>query len=259
MEEKSVNELKLTVNIKDIVEQDLVRIDLEGADEKGAYVLCGYSLFGEPNDALGYKVSKCTRKILNGYSAFSKHAFFYHDKIQANGKNFNYNENEYYVICPRKYLDEGKKLLLNGFAVCCEREIQKKEEELQELKKAKARWEKEYNDIPDLVESNFGVYCTVTYFDKDGLDVREEEVYRPQGYKKIERVKELISHAEHSVGFDFVIQKKGKHIVGMCWKEDLEVCKRMVLDAELSLIREEKEKMTEEFNTNEKFIEDLMK
>lgn len=228
-----------TVDEKKITELDLIRLDI--------HVIYNSILDVSDTTKIEFSVSRCKRKILSGYDLATPHANFYSD-------------DEFYVICERKYIDEGKKLFFDGCAKFCEENIKAQEEKLAEMKAAKANWEKWSKEIPDVDEKKIAVLCTVTY-GKNGLLVEhtEKEVYRPEGYKKDVRVEEKISHAEHFVNSAFNVKRKGNTFVGTCWKEDLDACKRMVLDARLAWVQSEKERMAKDFDEEEKALEALMK
>lgn len=239
-----------TVDEKKITELDLIRLDI--------HVGYNYILYVSDTDKIEFRVSRCERKILSGYDLATPLANFYHRYIPADGMNDHYDDHEFYVICERKYIDEGKKLFFDGCAKFCEENIKVQEERLAAMKAAKANWEKWSKEIPDTDETKIAVLCTVTY-GKNGLQATEKEEYRPEGYKKDVRVEEKISHAEHFVNSAFNIKQKGNTFVGTCWKEDLDACKRMVLDARLAWVQSEKEKMAKDFDEEEKALEALMK
>ena len=238
-----------TVDEQKITELDLIRLDIH----------VGYHTILDVSDTakIEFSVSRCKRQILSGYDLATPHANFYHIYTPADGNDSYYDEHEFYVICERKYIDEGKKLFFDGCAKFCEENIKEQEEKLAEMKAAKANWEKWREETPDTDEKKIAVLCTVTY-GKNGLQVTEKEVYRPEGYKKDISVEEKISHAEHFVNSALKVKRKGNKFIGTCWKEDLDACKRMVLDAKLAWVQSEKEKMAKDFDEEEKALEALM-
>lgn len=150
-------------------------------------------------------------------------------------------DDDLYVVCPRKYVEEGKKLLVKGYAYYTQRQIDELEEKMSDLKERKKKLEEKYDSMPDVDESKFAVFCTVRYDDAKGWQISEKKIYRADSYKKDVRVEEAFSHKEHFVDKAFEVKGKGSKVVGKCWKEDLEACKRMVLDRRISLIQQQKD------------------
>ena len=150
-------------------------------------------------------------------------------------------EDDLYVVCPRKYVEEGKKLLVKGYAYYTQKQIDELDEKMNDLKERKKKLEEKYSSMPDVDESKFATFCTVKYDDEKGWQINKKEVYRADGYKKDISVEETLSRKEHFVNKAFEINVKNSEVVGKCWKEDLEACKRMVLDKRISLIKQQED------------------
>jgi len=214
--------LKDTITEEEVKELDLVEIWFNGCIKV--------------DEEINFRINPCKRRSLYGYRLKTDNARFF----------VNYYDEDYgddiYVVCPRKYVEEGKKLFAKGYAsYYIGQQIGELKEKMDSLREEQQRWEEKYNSMPDMDESKFAVFCTVRYDDAKGWQIDEKEIYRADGYEKDTRVEETLSRKEHFVNKAFTIKVIKSEVVGECWKEDLEACKRMVLDKRISLIKQQKD------------------
>ena len=223
--------LKNEITEKEAKELDLVEIWFDGCIKV--------------DEGINFRIKSCNYRSLYGYKLKTDNARFF--------VNY-YDEDcdDIYVVCPRKYVEEGKKLFAKGYAsYYLERQISELKEKMDSLKEEQQRWEEKYNSMPDMDESKFAVFCTVRYDDAKGWQISEKEVCRADGYKKDVRVEETLSRREHFVNKAFAIKTVKSEVVGKCWKEDLDACKRMVLDRRISLIKQQKDEYTKKVDVGD--------
>lgn len=214
--------LKDTITEEEAKELDLVEIWFNGCIKI--------------DEEINFRIMPCKRRFLNGYRLKTDNARFF---VKYYDEDY---EDDIYVVCPRKYVEEGKKLFAKGYAsYYIGQQVSELKEKMDSLREEQQRWEEKYNSMPDMDESKFAVFCTVKYDDVKGWQIDEKEIYRADDYKKDVRVEETLSRKEHFVNKAFAIKVIKSEVVGECWKEDLDACKRMVLDKRISLIKQQKD------------------
>ena len=105
--------LKDELTEKEIKELDLVEIWFDGClgvDEE-----------------ISFRMKKCNRNYLKGFDLKTDNARFFHDHY---GEGYG---DDFYVVCPRKHVEEGKKLFAQGYV----NYLQKKEDFLKKELKEK--------------------------------------------------------------------------------------------------------------------------
>lgn len=189
-----------------------------------------------------FKIEKFKGYINGGTLAESEHARVLDNTFE---NDFQEIVHDIYALCEEGFEAEGEKLLMNALVEHKEKQIQSAQEELEDLQETLEKFKAKAESIDESQQVEYGVYCTV-----------ELSVARDFKWNVIENQTSRENH-----GKDIVIDTIGGGTVrshyelpiappnfrGYCWKEDLEQCKKMILEKEIAWMKEKRKERVAEY------------
>lgn len=189
-----------------------------------------------------FHIEKFDGYVNGGILAESEHARVHDDSYENDFYEIVHN---IYALCDEGFESEGEKLLMNALIEHKEKQIQSTQEELEDLQKTLEKFKAKAESIDDSQQVEYGVYCKVELSVKEDFNwnVIENQTSRKNYGKDIV----IDAIGDGTVMSHYEVPIAPPNFKGYCWKEDLEQCKKMILEKEIACMKEKRKERVAEY------------
>ena len=179
--------------------------------------------------------------------AESVNAVVYH--YFEDDRDYGIFEDETYALCKRGHVSEAKKLLLRYLMERGNDEIKWRKEDIENRERDIERMRNAFASVENDEGIENGMMCSVEFVEHGGWKI--EKTMKPRDRYDTARtsiVMELTTRKIHSVCKAFKVDEDSNLVGqyhGECWEEDLDVCKRIILDRRIKWLEKRNEELKE--------------
>jgi len=191
------------------------------------------SQYGGENKPYGDKVAESVNAVV----------YYYFD----DDREYDTTEEESYALCKKEHVSEAKKLLLRYLMERGNNEIKWKKEDIENREKDIERMRNAFASVGCDEGIGNGMMCNVVFVEHGSWKI--EKTMKPRDkYDATSIVMEMTTGKTHHVSNAFKVDED-RNLVGQyhgeCWEEDLDVCKRIILDRRIKWLEKRNEKLKE--------------
>ena len=189
--------------------------------------------YGGENKPYGDKVAESVNAVVYHYF--------------ENDMDYGIFEDETYALCKKGHVSEAKKLLLRYLMERDNDEIKWKKEDIENKEKDIERMRNAFASVGNDESIDNGMWCSVEFVEHGSWKI--EKTMKPRDkYDATHTVMEMTTGKIYHVGNAFKVDEN-KNLVGQyhgeCWEEDLDVCRRIILDRKMKWLEKRNEELKE--------------
>lgn len=158
-------------------------------------------------------------------------------------------DEESYALCKIGHVSEAKKLLLRYLMERENNEIKWKKEEIENREKDIERMKNKFASVECDDDVGNGMMCSVVFAEHGSWEIEKTMKLRDK-YEATSVVMEMTTGKTHRVGNAFKVEGDSDFVGqyrGECWEEDLDVCKRIILDRKIKWLEKRNEELKEHY------------